>query len=171
MTTDTLTRQEGDPAITLRPTRPDDHPFLCALYASTREQELAAVPWDAAQKAAFVRMQFDAQHAHYQEHYAGAAFDVILVDGQPAGRLYVDRARTTKSASSTSRCCPTTATAASGRRCCADCNQRLRPPTSRCASTSSASIPRYGSTSGSGSGRSSIGAFICSWNGGWVRKT
>ena len=28
---------------------------------------------------------------HYQEHYAGAAFDVILVDGQPAGRLYVAR--------------------------------------------------------------------------------
>ena len=36
-------------------------------------------------------MQFDAQHAHYQEHYPGAAFDVILVDGQPAGRLYVAR--------------------------------------------------------------------------------
>ena len=27
----------------------------------------------------------------YQEHYAGAAFDLILVDGQPAGRLYVAR--------------------------------------------------------------------------------
>ena len=36
-------------------------------------------------------MPFDAQHAYYQEHYAGAAFDVILVDGQPAGRLYVAR--------------------------------------------------------------------------------
>ena len=32
-----------------------------------------------------MRMQFDAQHAHNQEHYAGAAFDVILVFGQPAG--------------------------------------------------------------------------------------
>ena len=49
--------------------------------------------WDAAQKAAFVEMQFDAQHAYYQEHYAGAAFDVILVFGQPAGRLYVARAK------------------------------------------------------------------------------
>ena len=46
---------------------------------------------DAAQKAAFVEMPFDAQHAYYQEHYAGAAFDVILVFGQPAGRLYVAR--------------------------------------------------------------------------------
>ena len=61
------------------------------MYASTREAELAAVPWDAVQKTAFVQMQFAAQHAHYREHYAEAAFDVILVDGQPAGRLYVAR--------------------------------------------------------------------------------
>jgi ribosomal protein S18 acetylase RimI-like enzyme len=78
-------------AIALRPIVPDDRSFLRAVYASTRELELAAVEWDAAQKAAFVEMQFDAQHAYYQEHYAGAAFDVILVDGQPAGRLYVKR--------------------------------------------------------------------------------
>ena len=45
------------------------------------------MPWDAAQKAAFIQMQFDAQHAHYREHFGGAAFDVILVDGQPAGAL------------------------------------------------------------------------------------
>ena len=49
------------------------------------------VEWDTAQKAAFVGMQFDAQHAYYQEHYAGAAFDVILVDDRQAGRLYVAR--------------------------------------------------------------------------------
>lgn len=78
-------------AITLRPIVSDDRPFLLAVYASTREPELAGVAWDAAQKAAFVRMQFDAQHAYYQEHYVGAAFDIILVNGQPAGRLYVSR--------------------------------------------------------------------------------
>jgi ribosomal protein S18 acetylase RimI-like enzyme len=49
------------------------------------------VAWDAAQKEAFVRMQFTAQHSHYQQHYPDAAFDIILVNGQPAGRLYVDR--------------------------------------------------------------------------------
>jgi hypothetical protein len=58
-------------------------------YAGTREQELAAPPCDAAQKAAFVEMQFDAQPAQYQEHSAGATFDIILLDGQPAGRLHV----------------------------------------------------------------------------------
>ena len=36
-------------------------------------------------------MQFDAQDAWWREHYAQASFDVILVDGEPAGRLYVLR--------------------------------------------------------------------------------
>jgi ribosomal protein S18 acetylase RimI-like enzyme len=93
VTIDTTTGPGSGAAIALRPIRPDDQPFLCAVYASTREQELAAVAWDAAQKTAFVQMQFAAQHAYYQEHYAGAAFDIVLVAGQPAGRLYVDRAR------------------------------------------------------------------------------
>lgn len=65
--------------------------FLLHLYASTREGELAHVPWTPEQKMAFLRQQFDAQHSHYQEHYAGAAFDLLSVDGRPAGRLYVAR--------------------------------------------------------------------------------
>jgi RimJ/RimL family protein N-acetyltransferase len=91
VTSDAATRQGSDASITLRPIRPGDEPFLYEVYASTRQEELKVVPWDDAQKAAFLQMQFDAQHAHYQEHFAGAAFDVVLVDGQPAGRLYVAR--------------------------------------------------------------------------------
>ena len=49
------------------------------------------MPWDDAQKDAFLRMQFDAQDAWWQENYADASFDVILVEGEPAGRLYVHR--------------------------------------------------------------------------------
>ena len=49
------------------------------------------VDWNEEMKAAFVLQQFQAQHAWYQEHYVGASFDVILVDGAPAGRLYVHR--------------------------------------------------------------------------------
>jgi GNAT superfamily N-acetyltransferase len=77
--------------ITLRPITPEDEEFLYRVYYSTREEELALVDWDAAQKEAFVRQQFAAQHYHYQTHYVGAAFQVILADGQPAGRLYVAR--------------------------------------------------------------------------------
>lgn len=75
----------------LRPICDADLPFLFRLYASTREEELAGVEWPAEQKEAFVRQQFEAQHAWYQENYAGASFDVIEVDGEPAGRLYVAR--------------------------------------------------------------------------------
>jgi ribosomal protein S18 acetylase RimI-like enzyme len=38
-------------------------------------------------------MQFDAQDAWWHENYAEATFDVILADGEPAGRLYVHRGR------------------------------------------------------------------------------
>ena len=61
------------------------------MYASTRAEELAVVPWDDAQKDAFLRAQFDAQDAWWHENYAEASFDVIVVDGEPAGRLYVHR--------------------------------------------------------------------------------
>jgi ribosomal protein S18 acetylase RimI-like enzyme len=36
-------------------------------------------------------MQFDAQDVQYRQHNPEGAFDVIEVDGRPAGRLYVDR--------------------------------------------------------------------------------
>jgi len=84
-------RAASSAAVTLRPITPDDAPFLYRVYASTREEELAVIDWTPDQKAAFLKMQFDAQHAYYQQHYAGAAFQVILVDGEPAGRLYLAR--------------------------------------------------------------------------------
>ena len=77
--------------VTLRPVRPDDEELLCRVYASTRTEELAAVPWSEERKAAFLRMQFETQHRYYQEHYAGAEFSVVLAGGRPAGRLYVAR--------------------------------------------------------------------------------
>lgn len=77
--------------ITLRPITSDDEALLYRIYAGTREEELALTSWDDAQKAAFITMQFTAQHRYYQEHYPDAAFEIILVNGQPAGRLYVDQ--------------------------------------------------------------------------------
>jgi ribosomal protein S18 acetylase RimI-like enzyme len=67
-------------------------PFLLRLYRSIREDELAMiVDWTDEQKDWFILMQFNGQHAWYQEHYVGASFDLVLVDGVPAGRLYVHR--------------------------------------------------------------------------------
>ncbi len=53
--------------IELRPVAPEDEPFLRRVYASSRAEELAPVPWDEAQKQAFCDMQFAAQDSHYRE--------------------------------------------------------------------------------------------------------
>lgn len=79
-------------SITFRPITSDDRELLLRVYRSTREDELAmVVDWTAEMKDAFILQQFTAQHTWYQEHYQGAEFVVILVDGAPAGRLYVHR--------------------------------------------------------------------------------
>jgi ribosomal protein S18 acetylase RimI-like enzyme len=76
-------------AVALRRVTAEDEPFLRELYASTRERELSIVPWSEEQKAAFLTMQFDAQDSHYRTHYPEARFDIIEIDGVPAGRLYL----------------------------------------------------------------------------------
>lgn len=78
--------------LAFRPITEADLPFLSALYASTRTEELAVVPWTEAQKAAFLQQQFEAQHAHYQTYYVGSDFLVIERGGGPIGRLYLRRA-------------------------------------------------------------------------------
>jgi ribosomal protein S18 acetylase RimI-like enzyme len=77
--------------VTLRPVQDADAPFLLRVYAGTRAEELAPVPWSPEQKAAFVAQQFAAQTAHYAQYYTGMSADVILIDGVPAGRLLVAR--------------------------------------------------------------------------------
>ena len=78
-------------SVTLRPITDGDLPFLLALYGTVREPELAPVPWTREQKDAFVRQQFEAQHSWWHEQYRDTTFDLVLVDGVPAGRLYVGR--------------------------------------------------------------------------------
>jgi GNAT superfamily N-acetyltransferase len=68
-----------------------DRDFLLELYSSVREPELAHVPWDKEMQRAFIEQQFAAQDAHYREHYPAATLDVIEVDSERAGRLYVHR--------------------------------------------------------------------------------
>lgn len=80
----------GTGRISLRPIRPEDRAFLARLYATTREAELAQVPWTEPQKAAFLRMQFEAQDRFYRETFPAARFDVIESGSEPIGRLYVD---------------------------------------------------------------------------------
>jgi ribosomal protein S18 acetylase RimI-like enzyme len=75
----------------LRPITETDQRSLLRLYASTREEELAEVPWSEEEKAAFLRMQFEAQHRFYTEQFPAASFDLVLDGDEPIGRLYLDR--------------------------------------------------------------------------------
>lgn len=77
--------------ITLRPVMAADEEFLLSVYASTRSEELARVPWTQEQKDAFVRAQFAAQQQHYPAQHPQANHDVISADGVPVGRIYLDR--------------------------------------------------------------------------------
>jgi ribosomal protein S18 acetylase RimI-like enzyme len=78
-------------AVTLRPVRPEDEPFLLQVYASTRLEELAPLGWSKADQGAFLWQQGAAQHGHYRTYYADADYSVIELEGQPVGRLYVAR--------------------------------------------------------------------------------
>ena len=77
--------------ITLRDALPADEVLLFALYASSRAEEMALVPWSDEQRDGFLRMQYDAQTTHYRQAFPNANFSVILRDEVPVGRLYVSR--------------------------------------------------------------------------------
>ena len=65
--------------------------FLYRLYASTRQQEFAPLGWPPAQLEVFLRVQFNNQQNWYTTAYPDAQHQVILCDGQPIGRILVDR--------------------------------------------------------------------------------
>jgi ribosomal protein S18 acetylase RimI-like enzyme len=75
--------------VTFRPETEDDAEFLYGIYANTRDQEMRMVDWPDQQKEEFLRSQFRAQTLHYKQNYISADYSIILVDGQPAGRLYL----------------------------------------------------------------------------------
>jgi ribosomal protein S18 acetylase RimI-like enzyme len=81
----------ADAGLTFRPIAKADLPFLSRLYASTRAEELAVLPWSDAQKAAFLEQQFRAQHTHYQEYYKQADWLVTMRASEDIGRLYIER--------------------------------------------------------------------------------
>jgi ribosomal protein S18 acetylase RimI-like enzyme len=67
-------------------------PFIERLYGNTRQWEMdLLVDWSDEEKAAFIKQQHNAQHSYYQQVFPAARYELILQDGEPIGRLYVDR--------------------------------------------------------------------------------
>lgn len=77
------------PQVRLRPVAPADEPLLFEIYAASRADELAQVPWSDEQRQAFLTHQHRAQVASYRATFPDATYLVIeLTDGRPIGRLY-----------------------------------------------------------------------------------
>lgn len=68
-----------------------DLPWLRDLYASTRAEEMAPVPWPELVKQRFLEQQFALQHQHYIAHFGDSDFLAIERDGRPVGRYYLQR--------------------------------------------------------------------------------
>ena len=66
--------------IALRDADAGDRPFLFRLYCSTREAEMGAWGWDAAQRESFLKMQFAAQTQDYRAQFPHAEHQIILLD-------------------------------------------------------------------------------------------
>ena len=75
--------------LTLRSVTPEDDEFLLTLYSSTREAELAQVEWVEGQKDLFLRWQFQLQRSEYETRFPDADYYVVLLDNQPAGRIWI----------------------------------------------------------------------------------
>lgn len=75
--------------LALREERAEDIEFLAALYASARAEEMRSAPWSEADKARFLRQQFELQGRHYHQFYPNAQWLVIEREGHALGRLYL----------------------------------------------------------------------------------
>jgi len=75
-----------DLLVSLRLAQPQDEWFLFQVYAATRADEMALVPWTAEQQQAFLHMQFNAQRQSYALDYPDAAWQIIVKAEVPIGR-------------------------------------------------------------------------------------
>ena len=78
-------------AVELRNACGDDAAFLLELYRNVRSAEVNAWGWPAAQRDAFLVMQFEAQRRSYLAAYPESAHQIICCGGAAIGRLLVAR--------------------------------------------------------------------------------
>jgi GNAT superfamily N-acetyltransferase len=83
--------KDGLPLVSLRPEEPGDEGFLFEVYASTRAEELALTNWEQPMRLAFLNQQFNAMRRGYRSMFPEGEFSLICLDGQPVGRLVINR--------------------------------------------------------------------------------
>lgn len=78
----------AETAVDLRPAEPSDEAFLIAVFAGTRADEMAVVPWTDSEKREFLEFQYKAQTHSYTTRFPGSRHSIVLIDGEPAGRIW-----------------------------------------------------------------------------------
>ena len=76
---------------TLRSAIDADRPFLKELYFTSLQRTLAAAEISGDQQEKLIEHQFEAQDSSYRNQFPNANFNIVLLDGEPAGRIYIDR--------------------------------------------------------------------------------
>lgn len=84
-----LTTELVAQGVGLRPRRESDAEFLREVYVAYRWPELAPTGWTPEACLAFLHDQYRLQEVYYGKYYDGAAWGVIEVGGERAGRLYL----------------------------------------------------------------------------------
>lgn len=81
----------SDSDISLRPIcLPDDMGLLFEIFVSTRDDILNLPAWTDNEKLQFLQNQFILQHNAYIGGYKNPEFMIIRIDGEDAGRLYLE---------------------------------------------------------------------------------
>lgn len=77
--------------LSIRRAETADETFLEAVYADSRRDELAPFGWSREQEDAFFKMQFQMQSRAYQMQFPDADYQIVELDGEPVGRMIVQR--------------------------------------------------------------------------------
>jgi GNAT superfamily N-acetyltransferase len=78
-------------SLSLRPVSTDDEAFLLKVFRSSRGDDLRGLGWDEERIGEFLEMQYQAQQQFHGSEYKRAHDEIVLLAGQPAGRLIVER--------------------------------------------------------------------------------
>jgi ribosomal protein S18 acetylase RimI-like enzyme len=84
-------KHDEDAAVRLREAGDGDEDFLFALYASTRQDEMAAWEFGEAQREMFLRLQYRAQRLRYEAERERSRHHIIIKGESPVGRIIVVR--------------------------------------------------------------------------------
>jgi len=86
-----MTDADSAKSITTRPVAPGDEELLLKIYKSSRGDDLRGLGWDEERISEFLGMQYEAQQHFHESEYQRANDEIILLSGEPAGRLIVER--------------------------------------------------------------------------------